>query len=145
MQDYQDLISQLPDDDSPAYFGLPDNIERSAQRSNSLRVISQLKTLMRTVEAGAKFDRLLFNGKTLSFLIENQKKSYIQIKKIFRKSSCIFNSVSIFLSQGSMEYGVESNPAVVEAFESRKRKRYPFQNKNAASHERVPYSSVCST
>ena len=52
-----DLINQMPEYDSPAYFGLPDNIERSAQRSNSLRVISQLKTVMRSVEVGAKFDR----------------------------------------------------------------------------------------
>ena len=51
------MIERLPEDDTPTYFGLPDNIERSAQRSNSLKVIQQLKTVMRTVEAGAKFDR----------------------------------------------------------------------------------------
>ena len=51
------MIGHLSEDDSPAYFGLPDNIERSAQRSNSLKVNQQLKTMMRTVEAGAKFDR----------------------------------------------------------------------------------------
>ncbi|CAK8696967.1 unnamed protein product [Clavelina lepadiformis] len=57
IKDYQDLIEQLPEDDAPTYFGLPANIERSAQRVNSQKVISQLKTLMRSVEAGAKFDR----------------------------------------------------------------------------------------
>lgn len=51
------MIQQFPDYDSPGFFGLPDNIERSAQRSNSLRVINQLKTLLRVVEADAKFDR----------------------------------------------------------------------------------------
>nr|XP_026693267.1 cytoplasmic dynein 2 heavy chain 1-like isoform X1 [Ciona intestinalis] len=57
IRDYIDAIEMLPEDDLPSYFGLPANIERSAQRVNSQRVISQLKILMRTVEAGAKFDR----------------------------------------------------------------------------------------
>nr|CAB3240329.1 cytoplasmic dynein 2 heavy chain 1-like [Phallusia mammillata] len=57
IKDYQEIINQLPEDDLPKYFSLPANIERSAQRVNSQRVISQLKALMRTVEAGAKFDR----------------------------------------------------------------------------------------
>uniref|UniRef100_H2ZF03 Cytoplasmic dynein 2 heavy chain 1 n=1 Tax=Ciona savignyi TaxID=51511 RepID=H2ZF03_CIOSA len=57
IKDYIDVIEKLPEDDLPSYFGLPANIERSAQRVNSQRVISQLKTLMRSVEAGAKFDR----------------------------------------------------------------------------------------
>uniref|UniRef100_H2ZEZ5 Uncharacterized protein n=1 Tax=Ciona savignyi TaxID=51511 RepID=H2ZEZ5_CIOSA len=54
IKDYIDVIEKLPEDDLPSYFGLPANIERSAQRVNSQRVISQLKTLMRSVEAGAK-------------------------------------------------------------------------------------------
>ena len=56
------MIEQLPDDDLPSYFGLPANIERSSQRINSQQVISQLKTLMRTVEVGAKFNRLAGSG-----------------------------------------------------------------------------------
>ncbi|RXG65468.1 Cytoplasmic dynein 2 heavy chain 1 [Armadillidium vulgare] len=42
-QDYTQLISSLPDDDEPVYFGLPANIERSWQRIASSQVISQLK------------------------------------------------------------------------------------------------------
>ena len=57
LQDYLDVIEKLPDNDDASFFGLPANIERTAQRVNSQRVTSQLKTLMRSVEAGAKFDR----------------------------------------------------------------------------------------
>ncbi|KAB7504882.1 Cytoplasmic dynein 2 heavy chain 1, partial [Armadillidium nasatum] len=38
-QDYTQLISSLPDDDEPVYFGLPANIERSWQRIASSQVI----------------------------------------------------------------------------------------------------------
>jgi len=65
LQDYQALIEQLPEDDKPSYFNLPANIERSAQRVNSQRVISQLKALMRSVEAGAKFDRSVNSSKVM--------------------------------------------------------------------------------
>lgn len=56
-QDYLDVIERLPDTDDASFFGLPANIERTAQRVNSATVTSQLKTLMRNVQAGAKFDR----------------------------------------------------------------------------------------
>ncbi|XP_035681617.1 cytoplasmic dynein 2 heavy chain 1-like [Branchiostoma floridae] len=55
--DYQDVIEALHEDDRPAYFGLPANIERSAQRIISGQVIGQLKVLMRSEAAAEKFDR----------------------------------------------------------------------------------------
>ncbi|XP_066286377.1 cytoplasmic dynein 2 heavy chain 1-like isoform X1 [Branchiostoma lanceolatum] len=55
--DFQDVIEALPEDDKPAYFGLPANIERSAQRIISGQVIGQLKVLMRSEAAAEKFDR----------------------------------------------------------------------------------------
>ncbi|XP_073674385.1 cytoplasmic dynein 2 heavy chain 1-like [Garra rufa] len=56
-QDYRAVVDALPEDDRPSFFGLPANIERSAQRIISLQVISQLRILSRSVAAGSKFDR----------------------------------------------------------------------------------------
>jgi len=55
--DYMDAISQLPDTDAPSTFGLPDNVERSVQRARSAAVINSLRTLMRSEQTGARFDR----------------------------------------------------------------------------------------
>ncbi|XP_065833043.1 cytoplasmic dynein 2 heavy chain 1-like isoform X2 [Oscarella lobularis] len=56
-KDFVALIQSLPDSDKPSFFGLPANIERSAQRSISSQVISQLKILMRADLAADKFDK----------------------------------------------------------------------------------------
>ncbi|KAJ8297986.1 LOW QUALITY PROTEIN: hypothetical protein KUTeg_024517 [Tegillarca granosa] len=56
-QDYLQEIDQLPEFDKPSYFGLPENIERSAQRIISSQVISQLKILQRSDVKGNKFDK----------------------------------------------------------------------------------------
>ncbi|XP_070553238.1 cytoplasmic dynein 2 heavy chain 1-like isoform X2 [Ptychodera flava] len=56
-RDFVDLIESLPEEDKPQYFGLPANIERSAQRTISSQVISQLKILMRSDAAEGKFDK----------------------------------------------------------------------------------------
>ncbi|KAI5098641.1 cytoplasmic dynein 2 heavy chain 1, partial [Silurus meridionalis] len=58
--DYQRVVAGLPEDDKPSFFGLPANIERSAQRITSTQVISQLRILSRSVTAGSKFDRELW-------------------------------------------------------------------------------------
>lgn len=39
------IVSQLPDTDAPYFFGLPDNVERSLQRTISSNVIKQLRAL----------------------------------------------------------------------------------------------------
>ena len=39
------LIRQLPEQDDPAMFGLPANIDASVQRFNSSKVIDALKCL----------------------------------------------------------------------------------------------------
>ncbi|XP_069679211.1 cytoplasmic dynein 2 heavy chain 1 isoform X2 [Periplaneta americana] len=54
---HMNTIQQLSDNDKPAYFGLPANVERSWQRITSHEVINQLKTLMRSVEGISKFNR----------------------------------------------------------------------------------------
>jgi dynein heavy chain 2 len=50
-------MSQLPDTDAPFMFGLPDNIERSVQRSSSAVVIRQLRALSLVDATAMKFDR----------------------------------------------------------------------------------------
>src|SRR5689334_6788891 len=44
-EDYEKVVAGLADHDSPSLFGLPDNIERSVQRTNSAKVMKLLKTL----------------------------------------------------------------------------------------------------
>lgn len=56
-QDYLDEVTRLPEFDKPSYFGLPENIERSAQRIISNQVISQLKVLQRADVKASKFDK----------------------------------------------------------------------------------------
>jgi dynein heavy chain 2 len=55
---FKKLINNFPDVDSPSFFGLPDNIERSVQRFTSSQVIKQLRSLS-ALEAGSssKYDR----------------------------------------------------------------------------------------
>lgn len=50
-------IGQLPDIDPPYIFGLPDNIERSLQRTTSAAVIKQLRALSTLDVEASKFDR----------------------------------------------------------------------------------------
>uniref|UniRef100_A0A3Q2VKF8 Cytoplasmic dynein 2 heavy chain 1 n=1 Tax=Haplochromis burtoni TaxID=8153 RepID=A0A3Q2VKF8_HAPBU len=60
--DYRRVIENLPEDDRPAFFGLPANIARSSQRIVSSQVISQLRILSRSVATGSKFDRELWSN-----------------------------------------------------------------------------------
>lgn len=57
VQDYVEAIEELPEFDKPSYFGLPENIERSAQRIISNQVIGQLKVLQRADAKANKFDK----------------------------------------------------------------------------------------
>ena len=57
LQDYQEVIASLPEFDKPSYFGLPENIERSAQRIISAQVISQLRILQRANVKASRFDK----------------------------------------------------------------------------------------
>lgn len=57
LQDYVEAIEELPEFDKPSYFGLPENIERSAQRIISNQVIGQLKVLQRADAKANKFDK----------------------------------------------------------------------------------------
>ena len=57
LQEYTDLVTRLPEEDKPAFFGLPDNIERSHQRNVSSKVLGQLKQLRLSAEVAARFDR----------------------------------------------------------------------------------------
>ncbi|XP_030632529.1 cytoplasmic dynein 2 heavy chain 1 [Chanos chanos] len=60
--DYRVMVESLPDDDKPSFFGLPANIERSAQRTVSTQVISQLRVLSRSGPPGSKFDREIWSN-----------------------------------------------------------------------------------
>ena len=57
IQEYMDLVSRLPEEDKPSFFGLPANIERSHQRNISTKVLGQLKQLRLSSEVAARFDR----------------------------------------------------------------------------------------
>jgi len=57
IQDYLSVVQSLPDLDSPADFGLPENIERSLQRNQSDHLILQLRKLVSTVSSDASFNK----------------------------------------------------------------------------------------
>ena len=54
---FRKTINLLSDSDAPFIFNLPDNIERSLQRSCSQLVIKQLRLLSITDAEGSKYDR----------------------------------------------------------------------------------------
>jgi len=56
-RDFVSMISGLPDNDQPAMFGLPTNIDRSVQRFNSTQVILQLKSLSAVSAEELRFDK----------------------------------------------------------------------------------------
>ncbi|OWF37256.1 Cytoplasmic dynein 2 heavy chain 1 [Mizuhopecten yessoensis] len=57
ISDFTAAIAELPEFDNPSYFGLPANIDRSAQRMVSSQVISQLKVLQRANVKASRFDK----------------------------------------------------------------------------------------
>jgi dynein heavy chain 2 len=57
IKDYIQYVSQLPDQDKPMMFGLPQNIDRSVQRFNSQRYINMLKNITAVSKEDLKFDR----------------------------------------------------------------------------------------
>lgn len=61
MKDFNQLIQQTPETDTPQLFGLPGNIDRSVQRFNSQRVISQLKSLAAVSAEQLRFDKEKWN------------------------------------------------------------------------------------
>lgn len=48
-KEFTDVVVNLPDEDKPSYFGLPSNIERSAQRIVSGQVSRPIKTAVKNV------------------------------------------------------------------------------------------------
>jgi dynein heavy chain 2 len=56
-RDFAQLISQLPEIDTPTVFGLPTNIDRSVQRFNSGQVLAQLKSLSAVSVTNLRFDK----------------------------------------------------------------------------------------
>lgn len=54
---FRKILSHLPDVDAPYFFCLPDNIERSLQRTNSAILIKQLRILSSSNTEGSKYDR----------------------------------------------------------------------------------------
>ncbi|CAI9737451.1 cytoplasmic dynein 2 heavy chain 1-like isoform X1 [Octopus vulgaris] len=61
-RDYISLIDKLPDYNQPSLFGLPENIERSSQKTISNNVIGQLRILMRSDIKGSKFDKEVWSS-----------------------------------------------------------------------------------
>uniref|UniRef100_A0A0L8FKZ3 Dynein heavy chain region D6 P-loop domain-containing protein n=1 Tax=Octopus bimaculoides TaxID=37653 RepID=A0A0L8FKZ3_OCTBM len=61
-RDYISLIDKLPDYNQPSLFGLPENIERSSQKTISNNVICQLRILMRSDIKGSKFDKEVWSS-----------------------------------------------------------------------------------
>lgn len=73
IKDYQEVIAGLPEFDKPSYFGLPENIERSAQRIISGQVITQLRVLQRADVKASRFDKEVW-GNELSPILNLWKK-----------------------------------------------------------------------
>jgi dynein heavy chain 2, cytosolic len=55
--DYQDIVSNLPQQENPAIFGLPDNVDQAVQMVNASYVYDNLQSMGRTVDATGGFDR----------------------------------------------------------------------------------------
>ena len=56
-QDYVKIIQEIPDADQPSLFGLPENIDRTLQKTTSQQLISQLKSFRQIHIVGKKVDR----------------------------------------------------------------------------------------
>ena len=57
VRDYTAFIAKLPEQDSPLFFGLPANIDRSVQRFNSNAIIHSLKTLAAVSAEELRYDK----------------------------------------------------------------------------------------
>lgn len=60
IQEFIEEIDKLPEIDKPSYFGLPENIERSTERTIGLNVINQLRILQRSSTSTTKFQKELW-------------------------------------------------------------------------------------
>ena len=58
----------MPDTDSPYVFGLPDNIERSLQRTLSTSVVAQLRALSASGVGAGVFDREKWRAQVCIYL-----------------------------------------------------------------------------
>mmetsp|Transcript_8125 Transcript_8125/g.10764 ORF Transcript_8125/g.10764 Transcript_8125/m.10764 type:complete len:2280 (+) Transcript_8125:2-6841(+) len=88
--DYMKVISQLGDSDQPMIFGLPDNIERSLQRTTSEAVIALLRQLSAASAEGAKFDREVWRAQ-LGPIIEMWEKITESSPNIKEKGKTVEN------------------------------------------------------
>ena len=68
LEDFSALAAALPQRDAPASFGLPANIEGSAQRATAAALVAQLKKLAALASLSARFDRAQWR-KTLQPLL----------------------------------------------------------------------------
>lgn len=88
------MINSLPEFDKPSYFGLPENIERSAQRIISNQVISQLKVLQRADVKASKFDKEIWASELGPVLTQWKKLNTVCHAYnflTFRRISCLVN------------------------------------------------------
>lgn len=51
------MVAALPDEDAPALFGLPANVNRAAQQANSAATVAKLRQMSASAAAAAGFDR----------------------------------------------------------------------------------------
>ncbi|XP_054724974.1 LOW QUALITY PROTEIN: cytoplasmic dynein 2 heavy chain 1-like [Uloborus diversus] len=68
-KEHLQAVRSLPDSDDPELFGLPRNIERSAQCNASRRMIEQLKKLLRPTEIADRFDVRRWNAELSPILV----------------------------------------------------------------------------
>ncbi len=58
LKDFKELCESISDSDTPRFFGLPLNIDRSCQKVISDQIVAQLKVLARSSnQIGSKFDK----------------------------------------------------------------------------------------
>jgi hypothetical protein len=79
------VINQLQDVDPPFIFGLPENIERSLQRTNSSILIRQLRILASSDAEASKYDREKWRAQVRQyrFRVFNISSLYISIFLFF--------------------------------------------------------------
>lgn len=96
---FRKIISQLPDVDAPYFFSLPDNIERSLQRTNSSILIKQLRVLSSSNAESAKYDREVWRTQVCHLcLSQTTSLSFITVNSNVR---VLLASWGLFWSCGS--------------------------------------------
>ena len=100
------LIPQISNQDGPALFGLPPNSERGMQKSNSGKIIQQLRYLQREADGEIRLNKenLNFSLQPLLDLWKNLSRDYQSnaLAGIGNREEGVDNPISIFIRNESL-------------------------------------------